>query len=260
LIWLLLHEPPRGAAELALKSVTTRQTGSRRQVKWTDVMVLLRIRSWRWLLVKEMLEAASLALLAGWSFTWLDSLGLGQTAIIVVLLMMLSIVAGAVFFGWVSDHLERKYPNRGRTSLVWLGLLLSLPVVILLVSADGHNVFLLMFFGILFGLGSTASGDSVMWPIIQGILAPELRGSGRALINMAKGAVSALMLTLSGLVADQVGVAMMLMYIIPGPLFISIFAWLPVFRIYPRDREALQQRLAQQRDSLLEKAEWETQS
>jgi MFS family permease len=99
LIWLLLYEPPRGAAEPELANVVDRQAALPQQVAWADIIALLRIRSWRWLLVKEMLEATSLALLAGWSFTWLDSLGLGEAAIIVVLLMMLSIVAGAIFFG-----------------------------------------------------------------------------------------------------------------------------------------------------------------
>lgn len=166
-------------------------------------------------------------------------------------MMTLSIVGGALLFGWVSDQLEQRFPNRGRIMLVWTGLIVSLPVVVLLVGSDGNNVSYLIILGILYGLGRTASGDSVMWPMIQGIIRPELRGSGRALINMTKGIAAALMLTGSGWVADQVGVATMLLYVIPGPLFLSIILWLPLFRTYQQDREALHHVLHQRRSELL---------
>ena len=249
LLWFLLHEPLRGAAEPELASILNHRSARRYTVQWDDLLTLIRIRSWRWLLFKEMMDALGVSILYGWSFTWLDSLGLGESAVIVVSLMTLSTVGGALFFGWLSDHLERRFPKRGRTTLVWLGLIVSLPVIILLVSADS-SIYLLSAFGILYGLTSTASGDSVMWPMMQGILAPELRGSGRALANMVKGIVAALTLTLSGWIADQVGVATMLLYVIPGPLFISIIAWLPVYRTYPQDWETRRQLMIQRRANL----------
>lgn len=250
LLWVLLNEPPRGAAEPELASMVNHRSAQRYTVKWADLLTLIRIRSWRWLLFKEMMDALGVSILYGWSFTWLDSLGLGESAVIVVSLMTLSTVGGALLFGWLGDRLERRFPNRGRTTLVWLGLLVSLPVILLLVSADGSNIYLLSTFGLLYGLASTASGDSVMWPMVQGILAPELRGSGRALINMVKGIAAALILSLSGWIADQVGVAAMLLYVIPGPLFISIVAWLPLYRTYPHDWAARHQVLIQRQAEL----------
>ena len=251
LLWFLLHEPVRGAAEPELAAVAAPQNSRRYLASWSDVWSLFQIRSWRWLLLREVLEAMSFGILAGWSFTWLEGLGLGESAIVVVMLMTLSMVAGAMFFGWLRDRIEQRFPNRGRLILAWAGLIASLPIVIGFVGVAGDNVVLLTIFGILFGLSMTAAGDGVMWPMIQGIIAPELRGSGRSIINMAKGLVAALMLTASGWLADQLGVATMLLYVTPGPLLISIFAWLPLFRTYAPDREALQRRLAQRRAALI---------
>ena len=251
LLWFLLREPPRGAAEPELASALSHGEGQRYRVEWSDLLALSRIRSWRWLLLKEVLDALGVSILYGWAFTWLDSLGLGESAVIVVSLMTLSTVGGALLFGWLGDQLERRFPKRGRITLVWLGLIVSLPVIILLVRADGSSVFLLGVLGTFYGLASTASGDSVMWPMMQGILTPELRGSGRALITMMKGLVAAFILTFSGEIADQVGVARMLLYIIPGPLFISIIAWLPLYRTYAHDWEGRRQQLLQRRAELL---------
>lgn len=80
---------------------------------------------------------------------------------------------------------------------------------------------------------------ALSWPITQAILLPELRGSGRAFIDMAGGAVGALTLVASGYLADQVGVSTMLLTIMPLPLLLTILAWIPLFRTYTTDRANL---------------------
>ncbi len=70
---------------------------------------------------------------------------------------------------------------------------------------------------------------------------------------MATGLVNSGMLVFSGLVVDKVGgIAPMLLLIFPLPVFISLLAWLPLFRLYPSDQAALHQQLAQRRTELLD--------
>jgi MFS family permease len=251
LLLLFIKEPTRGASEPELRDVVTSDAASRFAIKWSDVRRLAKIRSWWLILIFEVLSASGGGLLAGWAFTWLDTLELGESAIIIVLLMALGSIGGAMFFGWLSDLLEQRFPNNGRLALIFVGLLTLLPTTILLVTSTNENLTRLTILGFLFGLAASASGDGVRWPVTQAILPPELRGSGRAVIQMASGVIGAFMLTISGIIADQVGVATMLLMLIPLPTVLNIIFWLPIFRIYSQDRKNLHEQLTQRRAELL---------
>ena len=110
----------------------------------------------------------------------------------------------------------------------------------------------LLILGFLSTASNGASGEGARWPVAQAILPPELRGSNRAIIGIVVGVTSALMLSLSGLVVDRVGISSALLWFFPGPLLLSIFAWIPMFRTYPRDRAALHELLMQRRAELIE--------
>ncbi|HEX9597477.1 MAG TPA: hypothetical protein VF982_11405, partial [Anaerolineales bacterium] len=114
------------------------------------------------------------------------------------------------------------------------------------------NIVWLIAFGFLAGSSYTAASEGTLWPVAQAILPPELRGSNRAIISMVVGAASALMLSWSGVVADQMGVAAALRWFVPMPVFLSIFAWIPMFRAYLRDRATLHKILTQRRADLVE--------
>ena len=114
------------------------------------------------------------------------------------------------------------------------------------------NLILLLLPLVLFILGNSASAEGVRWPIAQAVLPPELRGSGQAFAIMVSGFINSIMLILSGFMVDQLGgIAPMLLFIFPVPVIIGLFAWLPLFRYYPADHEALHQKLAQRRAELM---------
>ena len=69
---------------------------------------------------------------------------------------------------------------------------------------------------------------------------------------MVRGAGGAFMLTLSGFIADQVGVGRMLLLVVPLPALLSILIWWPMLRTYVLDRQVLQDTLAQRRAQLLD--------
>jgi len=78
-----------------------------------------------------------------------------------------------------------------------------------------------------------------------------LRGSSRAIISVAIGALSALALSLSGIIADSRGVTSALLWFVPGLIFLSAVVWIPMFQAYPQDRDELHKILKQRREELL---------
>ena len=252
LLLMLVKEPVRGASEPEVGDVITHEAAQRYAFRWQDLRLLIKVQSWWWLLSLEVLSGLGVGIVTGWAFTWLDGLGLGESAPIIVGLMALGSIVGAVLFGWLGDRIERRFPNYGRISMVQIGNVTLLPTIVLLLTANPENTTFLTILGALFGFELAIIGTGLQWPLAQAVLLPELRASGRAAINIATGLTAALMLTVSGTLADNLGIPTMLLYVVPIPALLSIVAWIPMFYSYGRDRENLHQILAARRMEMLE--------
>ena len=255
LFMLVIKEPTRGANEPELHDVITDESARRYSVTWTDFWSLFRIRSWRYLLLNETLIKTSLAVFTGWNFTFITGLDLKPPFFyVVIFVVFIGLISGNIFFGWLGDRLDQRLSNRGRVMMIQIGLVLNIPALIGYLTSSGDNIALLIIFGFLAGVSYTATSEGTVWPVAHAILHPELRGSSRAIISMIVGALSALALWLSGILADTRGVTIALLWFVPGLILIGVIAWIPMFRSYPCDRDALHKSLDQRREVLLEKS------
>ncbi|NJC95947.1 MAG: hypothetical protein C3F07_17255 [Anaerolineales bacterium] len=251
LLMLMIREPARGASEPELRDVVTDQNASRYTFAWSDFWTLLKIRSWRLLLVNELLTKVSIVVFTGWNFTWLNGLGLATPVFYgTILVVFVGMTVGSILFGWLGDRTERSFPNRGRITMIQIGLVIGAPSVYCYLSSTGENIAWLITFAFLGGVSNCAFSEGTLWPVAHLILPPEIRGSNRAFISMVGGAVSAVMLVLSGVIADRVGVSASLFWFVPIPILISAITWIPMFRTYPHDRSALHNALMQRRADL----------
>jgi MFS family permease len=243
-----IEEPPRGTSEAPSSDVRLNDAAYKMSLtglSLTDLRQLLRLRSWRWLLFKDILIVSSFSVFTGWAVTWMFGLGIGETAFIVLTVLILGGVIGHLTFGWLGDYLEKRGMENGRVIIILVGLITMLSSFLALVFFGANGVPMLITFGVLYTSSSSASAEGVSWPIGQAVLPPELRGRGRAIINMLAGAVAALMLIVSGTLADQVGITTMLQIMIPVPILLSILLWLPMLRDYSPDRAALEASLTE---------------
>jgi MFS family permease len=248
-----IQEPTRGASEPELRDVITKKAAQQYTFKWADLKALFKIKSWRHLMLNEVLTTSSFAVFTIWIFTWFAELGVAKPVYYSVLLLnSVGVIGGTFFFGWLGDHLEGRFPGRGRILMIQIGLAVMVPCAVGFLFSGKDDVARLFILGFLSTASNGASSEGARWPVAQAILPPELRGSNRAIIGMVVGVTSALMLSLSGLVADRLGVSSALLWFFPGPILLSIFAWIPMFRTYPRDRAALHELLMQRRAELIE--------
>lgn len=250
LLCLGLREPPRGGGEPELRGVVAGEGAQSSRITWADLRALSALASWRLLALTEALRAIGAALVLGWLFTWLTSIGLASSIILIVAAFLLSIFVGQLAFGWLGDYLAVRFPRYGQLTLTMIGVVLVVPVTMLFLASDGQNLTRLLIYALLSGF--SGSVGILIWPIGQAVVPPELRGSSRAITEMLAGAASAVALVASGPVVDRMGVAPALLLLAPLPVVLSIGLWLPLYRTFPQDRAALQQQLAQRRALLLQ--------
>ncbi len=257
LFLFLVDDPPRGASEPELNGVITEEAARQYAFRLADLTAIARIPSWRWLLLNEVVDAISWVALNGWAFTWFDSLGMGDQAIVVMSLLMLGVIFGHVLFGWLGDVLDRRYPDYGRTVMGLVGLLVTIPALTGFLILGGRGAGFLMGFGLLAGLGLSSVGTGARWPISQDVLVPEVRGTGRAVIDMLGGIVAALVMTSSGYLVDALGgnVSTMLLLMVPIPKLIGALLWIPLLKTYRHDYARVRKELARRRAEIMTLAE-----
>lgn len=254
LIYVLIDEPPRGAAEPELEAVVNGGGQIKKSYGLTrsQLNTLLRIPSWRWLLIHETVFWIGMNLLRAWIFVWLDGLGLGTAAAAVFAAQLFGSMGFTLLYGWLGDRLDHDGQRRASLLIGLAGLIASVPTTILFFSLDGSRIPLMILAGVLFVATRRAVGESVTWPLAQGVIAPELRGTARAIMNLVRDGVGAATLAASGLLVDRIGTPAMLLTVFTAASIFNILVWLPLLRVYPRDRDTLHTLLTQQREALLQ--------
>ncbi len=251
LLLLFINDPPRGASEPELNDIIDQESAAQFTFRLQDLPTLLKVHTWRVMLVQNAIDQVALSVLYAWAFTWFDTIGLGESGFFAIALISIGNLVGHIFFGWLGDKLEIRYPQHGRAVMGVIGLAVSVPALTGFIALGDRGLGYLLPFGLLVGLSLSSIGSGAQWPIIQGVLRPELRASGRAVLDMATGIVGSLALSLSGLLVTRFNVGMMMLLMIPLPKLISTLSWIPVLRTYPKDRQVLHQELTERREKLL---------
>lgn len=252
IVFLFISDPPRGAAEPEISDLLAEEKAARYAFRVKDLPAIFRLRTWWVLLFQQSIDNIALAVLYGWSFTWLDTLGLGDSAFMVVGLLTLGTLLGHLLFGWLGDRLERRFPNHGRAAMAQIGLVVAVPSLALFLWMGNQGLLPLMGFGLLAGLSLSSVDTGARWPIAQAVLRPELRATGRAALDMVTGLVGSSAMALTGqLVTAQGGdLTAMLLLMVPLPKLVAALLWAPIFRTYPPERSALHNVLLERREEL----------
>ena len=253
LIMLLVEDPPRGSAESELSDLAAKDKTDALKFQWSLIPQLTKNQSWLLLMFHYFSFAIGGSILFAFLFTWLNTLAYSQETILGVapILFVGSLVAYGAS-GFISDMLEDKWPSSGRFYLGLVSLILIVVGQIGFLLLGATSLSSLYLFGFLIGIGVGSIETGVRVPLSQNVLPPELRATGRGLLDMVVSGSGALALIIFGVVLDSYNISFtMLLLVIPAAVFISALFWLPLLWTYPKDRSALHERLAGQRDEIL---------
>ncbi len=248
-----IKEPVRGAMEPELADVVSKENEFKFDIK--KVPLLLKIPTYWIIMIDEIFDWIGFSTLTAWAFTWLDQQDLGPNVTFAMLLMFVGVISGHLIFGWLSDKLDERYPKYGRLVLGQFGLVLSVISILGFLLLGGRSIGYLLLTGLLFGFSFPIKETGSRIPLLQNILLPELRASGRAFIEVFKGLILTGSLSFSGWLLNRLGedLQMMMLLIVPTTMAVSALIWVLLYRAYPRDLQNYKAILERQRKTILDK-------
>ncbi|MBN1657328.1 MAG: MFS transporter [Anaerolineae bacterium] len=252
-VWLLVDEPVRGAAEPELAGRITAEAANAYRVKLSDVPRVLRIPT-VWVAIAQGLAGSMPWVVMGlYLITWLvRERGLDeQTASIVFAGVVVGTAISNVVGGILGDWAEGRSPKYGRTAIGQISIIIGIPATYLLFTQT-ESWPLGALFAWCLGTAFFISwpGKGAKEPMMQGVTPPELRASAFAMVTFIESGFAALVALVAGGLADTIGFTKALLWTIPFPWVIcatlfSLFYW-----SYPRDSARLRALMAERAEEL----------
>ena len=263
IIWWLVEEPPRGAAEPELAGLMTHEDEERYSINWKDVVGTLRIPT-IWAAILQGITGTMPWVVMGFYFiNWMVSeLGFingisfddpkGSAP-----LMFAVVVVGAAISnfmgGVIGDWAEKKNPDYGRTIIGQISVFAGVPTFyIILTRADsmtfGSLITLTFLSALLIGWPGRGSKE----PMMQAVVPPEMRSSAYSVVNFIEGGLSAFAGVIAGALADKIGLTKALVWTVPFPWLICTIVFTLFYFTYPKDAAKVRVLMAKRREELLE--------
>jgi MFS family permease len=253
LVWWLVEEPVRGAAEPELAGKITEEAAAQYRVKVADVPKILSIPT-IWVAIAQGLAGTMPWVVMGlYVITWLvNERGFEeQSATLAFAGIVIGTAISNVVGGFLGDWAEGRSPKYGRPIVGQVSILAGIPLSYLLFSQTvGWSLGAIMGLSFVTALLISWTGKGSKEPMMQAVTPPELRASAFALVTFIESGFAAVAAFIAGALADNIGFTSALLWTIPFPwlicgLLYSLFYW-----SYPRDSAKLRALMAERAQEL----------
>ncbi len=252
-VWFLVEEPVRGAAEPELEGRITAADAEKYGFKMSDVPKVLSIRT-IWVAIGQGLAGMMpWVVLALYLITWLvRDRGMDeQGATIAFAGIVVGTAISNVLGGFLGDWAEGVNPKYGRPFIGQVSVISGIPLSYILFTQTGDWPFwalvVLCFFTALL---ISWAGKGSKEPMMQAVTPPELRGTAFSLVTFVESGFTALVAYVAGLLADSMGLTQAMLWTIPFPWFICALIFSLFYWSYPRDSAKLRALMTKRAEEL----------
>ena len=261
-IWLLVDEPPRGAAEPELANLITHADEKRYQINVKDMLSTLRIPTIWAAILQGVTGSMPWVVMGIYLINWMvRELGYSNeisfnnpagSAPLVFAIVVISAAISNLLGGIIGDHAEKLSPRYGRTIIGQFSVFIGVPLMYIFITQAKN----MTFWGV-FGLASFTAlligwpGRGAKEPMMQAVVPPEMRSSAYSVVNFVEGGLSAFSSLIAGWLADSLGLTQALLWTIPFPWIICGIFFTLFYFTYPKDAQRVRLSMAQRREELL---------
>jgi MFS family permease len=261
LVWLLVDEPPRGAAEPELAGLMTHADEARFSIHWRDVVSVLRIPTIWAAILQGVTGTMPWVVMGFFLINWMnEELGfsvdlnfddLFHSAPVFFAAIVVGAAVSNFLGGVIGDWAERVSPRYGRTAIGQFSVFSGVPLTYLLFTRAQNmsvsQLFALCFFTA-FMIGWPGRGAKE--PMMQAVVPPELRSSAYSVTSVIEGGLSATAGLIAGALADRYGFTQALLWTVPVPWLVCGLLFSLFYFTYPKDSARLRQQMVERRDEL----------
>jgi len=248
LVWFLVKEPVRGAAEPELAGKITEQDAKKFGLKLSDLPKVLKIPT-IWVAIGQGL-AGSMPWVVMQSFliTWLvnERNIPAENATLVFAGIVFGTVFSNIIGGYLGDWAEQKNPKYGRTIIGQISIISGIPLTyILFTQTADWPLWGIIALSFVTALLISWPGKGAKEPMMQGVVPPELRGTAFSLTTFIESGFAAVAGVIAGTLADRIGLSESLIWTVPFPWIICAALFSLFYFTYPKDSEKLRQLMAE---------------
>jgi MFS family permease len=253
LVWLLVDEPVRGAAEPELAGKITEAEAARYGFRVADMPQVLSIPTIQVAIAQGLAGTMPWVVMGLYFITWLDNeRGMDvQAATITFAGIVIGTAISNVLGGFLGDWADGISPKYGRPFIGQISVIFGIPLTYILFTQTAD-----WSFGAVVALCfSTAlliswPGKGAKEPMIQGVTPPELRASAFALITAIESGFAAIAAYIAGSLADSIGFTQAMLWMIPFPWTICAALFTLFYWAYPRDSAKLRALMAERAEEI----------
>lgn len=261
-IWLMVDEPPRGAAEPELADLITHENARRYTINWKDMFNTLRIPT-IWAAIAQGITGSMPWVVMGIYFiNWMvTELGFSNdiafnnprgSAPLVFAIVVIGAAISNYMGGVIGDYAEKLNPKYGRTIIGQISVFSGVPLMFYLISNAAKMSFWEIFgWAFLTALLIGWPGRGAKEPMMQAVVPPEMRSSAYSMVNLIEGGLSAFSGLIAGALADAFGLTNALLWTVPFPWLLCTILFTAFYFTYPKDAEHVRRLMAQRREELL---------
>ncbi len=248
LVWFLVEEPVRGAAEPGLAGKITAEDANQYRVQVSDIRKILKIPT-IWVAIAQGLAGTMPWIVMGLYFiTWMvNERGQEeQTATIAFAGIVVGTAVSNVIGGFLGDFAELRSPKYGRPFVGQISIFIGIPLTYILLTQTAEWPFWgIVLWGFVTALFISWAGKGSKEPMVQGVTVPELRASAFAFIIFIESGFAAGAAFIAGALADQIGLTNAMLWTITFPWIICVVIYSLFYFTYPRDVAIQKQEMAQ---------------
>lgn len=252
-VWLLVDEPVRGAAEPELAGKITEEAAAAYSIRAFDMPKVLSIPTIVVAIAQGLAGAMPWVVMGLYLITWLvNERGLDeQTATIVFAGIVIGTAISNVLGGFLGDWADGISPKYGRPFIGQVSIIAGIPLTYILFTQTADwslaaLVALCFFTALLISWPGKGSKE----PMIQGVTPPELRASAFSIVTFIENGFTAIAAFVAGWLADRIGFTEALLWMIPFPWILCAALYTLFYWTYPRDSAKLRALMAERAEEL----------
>lgn len=247
IIWFFVDEPVRGAAEPELAGKITKEKAAHYSFQFSHIPKIIKIPTIWVAIAQGVTGSMPWVVMGALMIAWLEKeRGLDtQIAALVFAGIVIGTAFSNVIGGLLGDWADAKNPKYGRVFVGQISIIFGIPLTyVMFTQTQNWSLGALVALCFVTALLISWPGKGSKEPMMQAVVAPELRATAFAFLTAIESGFAAFIGLIVGSLTDKIGFTPAMLWTIPFPWIFCAIVYTLFYWTYPKDSAKLRQEMA----------------